>query len=85
MTTPTENAYRIALTRIDLIGDVLAKRLIGFFGSAENIFKEKPTHLKKISRIGETVAANIQAQQKEALVFAEQELNLLPKCNGIGL
>lgn len=81
MTTPTENAYRIALTRIDLIGDVLAKRLIGFFGSAENIFREKPAHLKKIVRIGESVAANIQAQQSDALAFAEQELQFIEKNN----
>lgn len=79
MTTHTENAYRIALTRIDLIGDVLAKRLIGFFGSAENIFKEKPAHLKKISRIGEAAAGNIHTQMKKALLFAEEELAFVEK------
>ncbi len=44
--------YQIALTLIPSIGDILAKRLLSYCGSAEQVFKEKRSTLQKIPGIG---------------------------------
>ncbi len=40
--------YKIAISLIPNIGDVLAKRLISYCGSAEAVFSEKKAALEKI-------------------------------------
>ena len=40
--------YRIAITMIKNVGNVLAKNLISYCGSVEAVFKEKVSHLEKI-------------------------------------
>lgn len=48
--------YNIALTLIPHIGDVLAKKLLAYCGSAEQVFKEKRSALEKIPGIGTAYA-----------------------------
>ena len=50
--------YKIALSLIPNIGDVLAKRLVSYCGSVEAVFDEKKAALEKIPGIGESRAAN---------------------------
>jgi len=51
--------YEIALTLIPNIGDILAKKLLSYCGSAEQIFKEKRSTLEKIPGIGSIYAQSI--------------------------
>ncbi len=51
--------YLMALTRIPNIGPVKTKNLIGYCGSAENVFKSKVSHLSKIPNIGPLLASQI--------------------------
>jgi len=55
--------YKIALSLIPNIGDVLAKKILAYCGSLEGIFKEKKAGLLKIPGIGEVLASSI-LQQK---------------------
>lgn len=53
MNTPDECLkYQVALTLIPGIGSVLAKNLVSYCGSIENIFKRKKSQLEKIPGIG---------------------------------
>ena len=40
--------YQIGLTLLDGVGDVLAKNLVAYCGSAEQVFKTKKAQLEKI-------------------------------------
>lgn len=48
--------YKIALTLIPSIGDILAKKLLTYCGNAEQIFREKKSTLEKIPGIGAAYA-----------------------------
>jgi len=48
----TELFYLLALQKADGIGDVTAKKLLSHLGSAEEIFKSKPSQLAKIDGVG---------------------------------
>ncbi|MCX6272445.1 MAG: DNA-processing protein DprA [Bacteroidetes bacterium] len=69
--------YRIAITMLPGIGDITAKKLIHFCGSAQAVFQEKRDHLLKIPGIG-TYMANA-LSQKDVLRDAEKELNFVLK------
>ncbi|MDD4848876.1 MAG: DNA-processing protein DprA [Bacteroidales bacterium] len=69
--------YQIALTLVPGIGDVLGKKLITYCGSAEAVFQEKKTLLKKIPRIGEFIASSV--VQSNCFERAEQEINFIEK------
>ena len=71
--------YKIALSLIPTIGDVLAKRLVAYCGSVEGVFKEKKAALEKIPGIG-TVNAGAVINQT---VFnrAEEEILFIEKNN----
>ncbi len=43
--------YQIALTNIPNVGDITAKKLIAYCGSAEQVFIDKKTVLEKIPGI----------------------------------
>lgn len=47
--------YRIALTLIPGVGDIIGKKLVSYCGGVDAIFKEKKTNLLKIPGIGETL------------------------------
>ncbi len=64
--------YEIALTMVKGIGDITARALVSFCGNAENVFKEKKTHLEKIPGIGPKTAAII--AKHNSFERAEKEL-----------
>ncbi len=60
MNTPDEQLkYQIALTLLPGVGSVLAKNLVSYCGSIENIFKRKKSQLEKIPGIGSERADGI--------------------------
>jgi DNA processing protein len=69
--------FRIALTLIHNIGDVLAKRLVAYCGSAEAVFREKRTALEKVPGIGSVYAATI--LRSNVFERAEEEIKFLEK------
>lgn len=73
--------YHIALTTIPNIGNITAKKLIAYCGSAEAVFNEKKSALEKIPGIGMVNASRIIDHKTEALIIAEQELAFIDKNN----
>jgi DNA processing protein len=71
----TELFHVLALLRVEGVGDIVAKRLINHCGSAEDVFKAKPSQFKAIDGIGEV----LQKKLKDKTVFekAAQELHYL--------
>lgn len=69
--------YKIALTLIPNIGDILAKRLVSYCGSVEAVFSEKRSALEKVPGIGTMYAKSVLSQT----VFerAEEELKFIEK------
>lgn len=69
--------YKIALSLIPNIGDILAKRLVAYCGSVEGVFKEKKSALEKIPGIGAFYAGAVINQN----VFkrAEEEIRFIEK------
>ena len=55
--------YKIAISLIPHIGDMRAKRLISYCGSAEAVFSEKKAGLEKIPGIGEANAKAVLTQK----------------------
>lgn len=76
----TELLYQIALKQIQGVGDVIAKNLIAYCGSASEVFKTKKETLLKIPQVGEYVA-NFVLQEKEGSmdIFkrAEKEIKFI--------
>lgn len=69
--------YKIGITLIPGIGDVLAKNLISYCGSIEGVFKEKKAKLQKIPGIGLVLADAI--RNHNVLERAEQEIKFIEK------
>lgn len=71
--------FTLALLQVEGIGDVIAKKLLKNFGSAEEILKAKKTDLAKIDGIGKSILSNL----KNPTIFnlAEAELDFLEKEN----
>jgi DNA processing protein len=74
-----QHFYAIALSMIDGIGSVNAKKLIAYVGSIEGIFKEKKKNLTKIPGIGEVSAGEI--YKADSLKAAENEIAFIEKNN----
>lgn len=70
--------YEIGLTFLPGVGDVLAKNLLQYCGSAEAVFHTKKAVLQKIPGIGPATAKLI-VEQKEVLTRAEQELRFIER------
>lgn len=72
--------YLLALQRIEGVGDIMAKKLLTHFGSAEAVFNTKPSQLAAIDGVGSVLLRNL----KDKLVFekATQELEFI-KTNDI--
>lgn len=51
--------YRIAITMIEGVGDVIARQLISYCGGVEAVFKEKKKNLLNIPEIGPKTAKSI--------------------------
>lgn len=69
----------LRLQKIPLIGDVNAKKLLGRYGSAQQIFKETKRSLIKIEGIGQTTLSGL--FDKTYLKQAEKEYEYLQKNN----
>jgi DNA processing protein len=68
--------YQIGLTLLDGVGDVLAKNLVAYCGSAEQVFKTKKAQLEKIPGIG-SYTSNALIASKSVLLRAEQEIKFI--------
>ena len=44
--------YTMALLRVDGVGDIMAKKLVTHFGTAENVFNAKSAQLAAIDGVG---------------------------------
>ncbi|SMD37983.1 DNA processing protein [Reichenbachiella faecimaris] len=79
-----ENSYVLALKLTPGIGDVLAKQLISYCGSASAIFKEKKGALLKIPNIGDktikalTSASFIKQAEDSILNCERQNVSVVP-------
>lgn len=73
-----ELLYQIGLTLLPSIGDVLAKNLVSYCGSASAVFKTKEKILQKIPGIGE-INARLVHKNKDVLSRAEEELKFMER------
>lgn len=73
--------YQIALTLLPGVGDVSAKSLISYCGSAEAVFRSPQSHLLKIPGIGPSVLKHIQ-HPKDFLERAAKEIAFMQQ-NGV--
>ena len=71
--------YKVALTKIPLVGAVTAKNLVSYCGGAKEVFEARKKHLLKIPGIGEQTATSIINQS--VLTEAEDEVAFLEKEN----
>lgn len=71
--------YLLALLRVEGVGDIMAKKLLTNFGSAEEIFKTKTNHIALIDGVGSVLLKNL----KDKTIFekANQELQFIKKNN----
>jgi DNA processing protein len=76
--------YKIALTLVPNIGNIYAKNLISFFGTAEVVFNQTVKQLAQLPNISEKTALQLHQHftQKEFLLRAEKELRFIDE-NGI--
>jgi DNA processing protein len=74
-----ELIYRLALKQITKVGDVTAKNLVAYCGSASAVFTAKRNELIKIPHIGEYVAKFVLDSQNDAAIFnrAEKEIKFI--------
>ncbi len=71
--------YKIGLSLIPGVGDVVAKKLIAYCGGAEAVFSEKKSGLLKIPGVGTSLVNAILAQK--VLHRAEREIAFIQKNN----
>jgi DNA processing protein len=76
----TSAVYWLALSMIDNLGPVTARRLLNIFGNPETIFKASFTDLKSIEGIGEKRAKAI----KEFKGWSKAE-GIIKKCNALNI
>ena len=72
-----ELLYKIAITKIPLVGAVTAKNLISYCGGVQAVFEARKKELLKIPGIGEQTAQRILKQ--DVLKKAEKELLFIEK------
>jgi DNA processing protein len=71
--------YLMALLRIDGVGDIMAKKLLTHFGSAENVLNAKTSQLAGIDGVGAVLLKNL--KDKSVYEKAKQELNFIQNNN----
>lgn len=71
--------FKVGVTLIPNVGDVLTKQLISYCGSPEAIFKESKSTLLKIPKIGEVIANSIYnssvLQKAETIIRSAEKSN----------
>ena len=73
----SDKFHQIALTLVPNVGDVAAKKLLAYCGSAENVFKESRKSLMSIPGVGSVIANSILSQK--SFGAAELELRFIEK------
>ena len=73
-----ELIYQIGLTLLPKVGDVNAKNLVSYCGSASEVFKTKEKLLQKIPGIGVINAKHV-VNNKNVLKRAEKEIEFILK------
>lgn len=68
-----EKFYCLALSFVNGVGDINAKKMLSHFGSAKNIFNAGLNDLTKIQGIGEQKAKNLMISMDAALDRAQEE------------
>ncbi len=71
--------YRIALSLIPGVGDIIGKKLVSYCGGVEAIFKEKKANLLKIPSVGETLVNAI--VNHDLFNRADKEITFIEKFN----
>lgn len=71
--------YKIALSMIQGIGDITAKKLLAYCGGLEEVFCAKKSSLQKIPGIGSHYASSVYNNRKDALDQAEKEMRFIEK------
>ena len=71
--------YILALLKVEGVGDIIAKKLISHFGSAEEIFKSNASKLISIDGIGSVMLKNL--KDKSVFLKAAQELKFIKENN----
>ena len=74
-----EHINLLALTLIKGVGNVSARHLVEYCGSAKAVFSEKKHLLEQVPGIGEYTATNIRASESDALKRAEKEFVFIEK------
>jgi DNA processing protein len=75
-----ENLFHLmALLRVDGVGDIMAKKLLTHFGSAEGVFNAKTSQLATIDGVGSVLLKNL--KDKSVFEKATQELHFIQKNN----
>ncbi len=77
LTMLDKRIYQIAMTMLPGVGDINAKNLIAYCGSAQAVFEQSKKSLEKIPGIGSHVASKI--KEANALKKAEKELEFVTK------
>ncbi len=67
--------YKVALTKIPLVGAVTARNLVSYCGGVEEVFRTRKSDLMKIPGVGGQTALNV--SQHSALKEAESELRFI--------
>jgi DNA processing protein len=73
-----ELPYQLGLTLIEGIGDINAKNLLAYCGSAGEVFRQKKEHLVKVPGIGEHLAKSV-VKSRDVLRRADQEIKFIQK------
>lgn len=78
----SELLHLLALTKVEGIGDILAKKLIQHCGNVENVFKTKASKLTSIDGIGQNLLRNL--KDKSVFEKAQAEFQYI-KSNDINV
>ncbi|MCC9017755.1 MULTISPECIES: DNA-processing protein DprA [Flavobacterium] len=72
--------YLLALLKVDGVGDIMAKKLLNYFGSAEAVFKSKGSQMAAIDGVGSVLLQNF--KDKSVFEKANQEMEFM-KSGGV--
>lgn len=65
----------LALQKVELVGDIVAKKLLQHFGNAQEVFQSKASKLESIDGIGSILIRNL--KDKSVFEKAEKELQFI--------
>ncbi|MBP4141164.1 DNA-processing protein DprA [Flavobacterium sp. P4023] len=71
--------YLLALQKIEGVGDIMAKKLVTYLGSAEAVFKAKSSQLAGIDGVGAVLLRNL--KDKSVFEKANQEIEFIKENN----